>query len=667
MALLQCDICGGKLMAKSGGIFECEYCGMQYDKTRIQEMVQEIKGTVKVEGTVEVTGSVKIDGPVRIEGGVNADNLVKRGQMALEDENWTLARQSFEEALKIDAERGECYWGILCAQYKHSDSEEFLEAEYHRLKTDKDFARAMGFADSKIREKIAVLEQEHAVQTEVHQKQFNSKAFTLGEVRDRIRPAQHLLCCTDNVVVAVKTDGTVRTAIYGYLDSNHKKWSDILCRQLETWENIVAISADHSYVAGLKKDGTVVTASMFESDSDEMLAVSSWRDIVAIDAGFRRILGLKKDGTVVSSGKDYRPNPLTGIIKYDLSDWRGITAISHVSYVDIGMRAGGSVVLSGNLPKNSTEAACVKTWSKLDSVSAAETGSGSAERFVGLCRDGTILHQNGKHSGMDFVAIYSCGSWTYALDKDGNVFKLRWDGTPERYLMGKAIVSITPRRYDLLCLTKDGTLISCDGSRISNDFEDWKLFNSVDTIAQERQQIAEEKIRSEEEERAAAYEKALKILNHGTSVSAVEKAIDIFSQLGDYRDSADNILKCHTKLQEVKNQEVYSHACSLLNTDDSSRVEQAQQKFRELGDWKDSRDKAVQCEEKLTLLRKIAEERKALETKRQKLLDIQKALEEERANLGLFSGKRKKEIDAELQKVCAELMQIEKQKELTHL
>ena len=55
MAALQCEICGGKLMAKSGGLFECEYCGMQYDKTRIQEMVQEIKGTVKVEGTVEVT------------------------------------------------------------------------------------------------------------------------------------------------------------------------------------------------------------------------------------------------------------------------------------------------------------------------------------------------------------------------------------------------------------------------------------------------------------------------------------------------------------------------------------------------------------------------------------------------------------------------------------
>ena len=85
MAALQCEICGGKLMAKAGGIFECDSCGMQYDKTRIQEMVQEIKGTVKVEGTVEVQGTVKVDGPVKVEGGVNIESLLKRGWLSLED------------------------------------------------------------------------------------------------------------------------------------------------------------------------------------------------------------------------------------------------------------------------------------------------------------------------------------------------------------------------------------------------------------------------------------------------------------------------------------------------------------------------------------------------------------------------------------------------------
>ena len=51
MAALKCDICGGGLVAKAGGLFECEYCGMQYDKTRIQEMVQEHYGLMTI-GTV---------------------------------------------------------------------------------------------------------------------------------------------------------------------------------------------------------------------------------------------------------------------------------------------------------------------------------------------------------------------------------------------------------------------------------------------------------------------------------------------------------------------------------------------------------------------------------------------------------------------------------------
>ena len=31
MAMLQCDVCGGKLKGKPGGIYECEFCGVEYD------------------------------------------------------------------------------------------------------------------------------------------------------------------------------------------------------------------------------------------------------------------------------------------------------------------------------------------------------------------------------------------------------------------------------------------------------------------------------------------------------------------------------------------------------------------------------------------------------------------------------------------------------------
>lgn len=55
MEPLQCDICGGKLtMDISGEFAVCESCGMRHSKNRVQQKVQEIKGTVKVEGIANV-------------------------------------------------------------------------------------------------------------------------------------------------------------------------------------------------------------------------------------------------------------------------------------------------------------------------------------------------------------------------------------------------------------------------------------------------------------------------------------------------------------------------------------------------------------------------------------------------------------------------------------
>lgn len=57
-AKLQCEICGGKLIGKPGGIFECESCGTEYSTEWAKAKIQEIQGTVKVEGIVDVKGTV---------------------------------------------------------------------------------------------------------------------------------------------------------------------------------------------------------------------------------------------------------------------------------------------------------------------------------------------------------------------------------------------------------------------------------------------------------------------------------------------------------------------------------------------------------------------------------------------------------------------------------
>ena len=146
MAALVCEICGGKLMAKSGGLFECEYCGMQYDKTRIQEMVQEIKGTVQVEGTVEVKGTVKLEGPVKLEGGVTLENLLKRGKDALADCAWSQANKHYEKALDIDPQNAQAYLGKLMAAYKVTSQNKLKDCN-KPLSLNNNFQKAISFAD----------------------------------------------------------------------------------------------------------------------------------------------------------------------------------------------------------------------------------------------------------------------------------------------------------------------------------------------------------------------------------------------------------------------------------------------------------------------------------------------------------------------------------------
>ena len=125
---LQCEICGGKLVGKPGGIFECENCGTEYSTEWAKAKIQEITGTVKVEGTVEVTGKVQIEGPVKVEGGANKEALLQRGQMALEEKAWDKAKDFFSQALNFDAQCAEAYLGLVMADSCSQDRKAFSKA-----------------------------------------------------------------------------------------------------------------------------------------------------------------------------------------------------------------------------------------------------------------------------------------------------------------------------------------------------------------------------------------------------------------------------------------------------------------------------------------------------------------------------------------------------------
>ena len=96
MAALVCDICGGKLIGKPGGVFECDSCGMEYSTEWAKEKIQEIKGTVTVEGTVEVTGKVQVDNSDQLE------KFIELSDSAYKGGNGQSAYDYASKALEID-------------------------------------------------------------------------------------------------------------------------------------------------------------------------------------------------------------------------------------------------------------------------------------------------------------------------------------------------------------------------------------------------------------------------------------------------------------------------------------------------------------------------------------------------------------------------------------
>ena len=86
MAALVCDICGGKLAMGTGGIAVCDSCGMEHTKERMQEKVQEIKGTV------------------RIDNSHMTDNWMKMGQAAASAGNQQEAYEYFTKVIEVEPE-----------------------------------------------------------------------------------------------------------------------------------------------------------------------------------------------------------------------------------------------------------------------------------------------------------------------------------------------------------------------------------------------------------------------------------------------------------------------------------------------------------------------------------------------------------------------------------
>lgn len=415
-AKLQCEICGGKLVGKPGGIFECENCGTEYSTAWAKEKIQEITGKVQVEGTVEVTGKVQVEGgTVQVDTSANKEALLQRGRMVLEDGDWEKAKGFFDQVLSMDAQCGEAYLGLAMAEAKMKDREAFEKAytdadSILRYQTNNHIARARKY-DPVLETWFSELDQKYRQARQVKilaiQRAKEETARRLEPIRQRYSTASKMISAGWDHTVGLKADGTVLA-----VGSNSSGKCNV-----SSWRDIIAVSTGRFHTVGLKADGTVLAVGF---DKDGQCQVNHWRDIVAISAGDNHTVGLKADGTVVAT-------KYLGEAKYyrgqcDVGDWRDIVAVSAGMDNTVGLKADGTVVATntralseGFLKEGSYVSAYygqgdVRNWRDIVAISAGRAHS------IGLKADGTVTATKAEKQSMShFIGGYQgqceVGGW----------------------------------------------------------------------------------------------------------------------------------------------------------------------------------------------------------------------------------------------------------------
>ena len=470
-AKLQCEICGGKLIGRPGGIFECDSCGMEYDTSWAKEKIQEITGTVKVEGKVEVTGTVKLDSSA------NEETFLQRGYLALEDSDWEKAKDFFNQVLNFNAKNAEAYLGLAMADEKCKDKNalrQFYLMPKSDCKYNVNLSRCRQYGDEIIKRWFKHLDEE-AEKEEQKWKQFvQAQKVQEKEVwetkRNQNRLCQQMISTGYCRTAAVRVDGSV-------LATGKFNNDDDVCRKTSNWNNIIGISVGVGHIVGLRVDGTLVTEG---SNDSGQCNVSHWKNIMAVATGNAHTIGLKADGTVVAT------NVLVSTYNFgqsDVSGWRNIVAITTSNYSSYGLTADGTVVAAGKKAPV-TE---LNKWRDIISIAAVDNVT---DIVYGLTKDGTVIATGYNRPTIPLgnpVSIGASYSYYGVLTSDGKVDLpiadvFEWEG----------IVAFSLQGDHVIALKSDGRVIAAGGNKFHQcDVDGWRLFNSVEEVLPARERGAQ--------------------------------------------------------------------------------------------------------------------------------------------------------------------------------
>ena len=331
MGILKCEICGGQIVAKENGVFECENCGIKYDKSHIQEMIQGFSSTNSNGHTSDDFASIQ--------------------------EKIAPFRSVFQGMISMGCNHamGLCSDGSVLADGNRKASRELCSLQYWpnmiAVSAGDDFS--------------AGLRSNGTVMT--------TDAYYLNDAKNWSDIVA--ISASDSYLVGLRSDGTVMAT------GNNRGGR---CN-VNNWSKIIAVAAGSVHTVGLRSDGTVVATKIVDWDDWGQNKVESWRNIVAIAVGSRATVGLRSDGTVVSTDYDLDADEWSlGDFVKRLQSWRNIVAIAVGQSEVYGLCSDGTVVTTDTRKLKKQ----VESWRDIIAISA----NNSSDAVIGLKSDGTVVY-----------------------------------------------------------------------------------------------------------------------------------------------------------------------------------------------------------------------------------------------------------------------------------
>lgn len=541
-----------------------------------------------------------------------ANPLLKRAFMFLEDGNWESADEYCEKVLDQNPEDAYAYLGKLMAELKVGRKETLADCE-QPFSDSSNYQKVLRFGSKAL---IQEVEEYHKSAIYNQAVQSMACAETADDYKCAIAQFESIPDFKDVQEQIAECNAGIEQ-----LGKNFAQLREKIAPYQNALQGMICCGSCH--VVGLCANGTVVAAG---DDLGDHFNVQGWRNIIGIASVGSDIFALRSNGTVTKEthGSDNENDWGWTFEHYRkrISQWKNIVAISGGDYHIAALCSDGTVVAAGC---NDDGQCNVQAWRDIVAVAAG------TYHTVGLRADGTVVstkyigknynyNQDQVQDWHDIVAI-AAGFHTVGLRSDGTVVTtgedLRFDHFYRDQIQGwHDIVAIAAGDFHTVGLCADGTVVAPKMDRFHDlgpcNVQDWR-----DVVA------------------VAAYGKqSAALCSNGSVVVAgdieySEGTPETWKLFG-YGGINNCIKILKTRKEEAEKAEVERKAAE-------EKARAAAEKRRQ---------------EKIT----------ALEAERTDLQARVLAVQDELANLkGLFTGRRRKELEEKTAEIMSRLHEISKE------